>query len=86
MQEDALTALDNKNPAVKAETAAFLSRCFSKSNSTTLNKKVLKAYMSALIKTLNESGTPRVFSCFFQNRHFLIYPHLIYVTEFDLLF
>merc|ERR1712071_127656 len=31
------------------------SRCFAKSNSTTLTKKVLKIYTTALIKTLNES-------------------------------
>lgn len=51
-----LAALDNKNPSVKAETAAFLARCFAKSNTTILNKKILKIFCPALIKTLNESG------------------------------
>lgn len=51
-----LAGLDNKNPSVKAETAAFLGRCFAKCNATILNKKILKAYCPALVKTLNESG------------------------------
>lgn len=65
MQEDVLAALDNKNPSVKAETAAFLGRCFAKSNATVLNKKLLKAYCPALLKTLNESGenSSIVFKC-----------------------
>ncbi|KAG7191094.1 hypothetical protein KM043_007130 [Ampulex compressa] len=52
--EDTLAALENKNPAVKAETAAFLSRCFARTPLPSLNKKLLKAYTSALLKTLNE--------------------------------
>ncbi|XP_059352575.1 cytoskeleton-associated protein 5-like isoform X2 [Daphnia carinata] len=55
IQEDVLAGLDNKNPSVKAETAAFLGRCFAKCNATILNKKLLKAYCPALIKALNES-------------------------------
>nr|CAH0109138.1 unnamed protein product [Daphnia galeata] len=55
IQEDVLAGLDNKNPSVKAETAAFLGRCFAKCNATVLNKKLLKTYCPALIKTLNES-------------------------------
>jgi cytoskeleton-associated protein 5 len=51
-----LAGLDNKNPSVKAETAAFLARCFAKCNATVLNKKLLKSYCPALIKTLNEPG------------------------------
>ncbi|XP_045035689.1 cytoskeleton-associated protein 5 [Daphnia magna] len=54
IQEDVLASLDNKNPSVKAETAAFLGRCFAKCNATILNKKLLKAYCPALIKALNE--------------------------------
>ncbi|XP_043269757.1 protein mini spindles isoform X2 [Venturia canescens] len=54
MMEDALAALDNKNPAVKAETAAFLSRSFARTPPASLNKKLLKAYSAALLKTLNE--------------------------------
>ncbi|GLV37157.1 mini spindles [Carabus blaptoides fortunei] len=52
--EDVLEALNNKNPAVKAETAAFLSRAFARCQPTALNKKMLKAYTGALLKTLNE--------------------------------
>ncbi|XP_015596923.1 protein mini spindles isoform X2 [Cephus cinctus] len=52
--EDSLAALENKNPAVKAETAAFLARCFTKTPPTSLNKKLLKAYTGGLVKTLNE--------------------------------
>ncbi|XP_014295332.1 protein mini spindles isoform X1 [Microplitis demolitor] len=52
--EDVLAALDNKNPSVKAETAGFLSRCFANTLPATLNKKLLKAYIGALLKTLNE--------------------------------
>lgn len=54
--EDVLEALNNKNPAVKAETASFLTRSFSKTQPTALNKKLLKAYTAALIKNANEPG------------------------------
>ncbi|KAK1119716.1 hypothetical protein K0M31_013134 [Melipona bicolor] len=53
--DDTLAALENKNPAVKAETATYLARCFSRTPPLTLNKKLLKAYTSVLLKTLNES-------------------------------
>lgn len=52
--EDTLAALENKNPAVKAETATFLARCFTRTPPANLNKKLLKSYTSALLKTLNE--------------------------------
>ncbi|XP_038112365.1 protein mini spindles isoform X2 [Culex quinquefasciatus] len=55
IQEDILEALANKNPSVKMETASFLARAFSKTVPTILNKKLLKAFVTALIKTLNES-------------------------------
>ncbi|CAO1409163.1 unnamed protein product [Diamesa serratosioi] len=55
IQEDIIVALANKNPAVKSETASFLARCFTKTIPTILTKKLLKAYVSALLKTLNES-------------------------------
>nr|XP_018902745.1 PREDICTED: cytoskeleton-associated protein 5 [Bemisia tabaci]XP_018902746.1 PREDICTED: cytoskeleton-associated protein 5 [Bemisia tabaci]XP_018902747.1 PREDICTED: cytoskeleton-associated protein 5 [Bemisia tabaci]XP_018902749.1 PREDICTED: cytoskeleton-associated protein 5 [Bemisia tabaci] len=55
IQEDVIAALDNKNPSVKAEVAAFLGRCFCKCTPTILNKKLLKVYSAALLKTLNES-------------------------------
>ncbi|KAE8740038.1 hypothetical protein FOCC_FOCC014444 [Frankliniella occidentalis] len=54
IQEDVLAALENKNPSVKAETAAFLARCFTKCTAIMLNKKLLKSYSTALIKALNE--------------------------------
>lgn len=55
IQEDIVTALANKNPNVKTETALFLSRSLSKTVPTILNKKLLKGYVTALLKTLNES-------------------------------
>lgn len=57
IQEDILAALENKNPQVKAETASFIARCFTKCTPVMLNKKLLKAYTTALLKTLNESGS-----------------------------
>uniref|UniRef100_A0A1B6CWX2 TOG domain-containing protein n=1 Tax=Clastoptera arizonana TaxID=38151 RepID=A0A1B6CWX2_9HEMI len=55
IQEDILAALENKNPSVKAETASFLARCFTRCTPVTLNKKLLKAFCAVLIKTLSES-------------------------------
>ncbi|XP_075235279.1 msps cytoskeleton-associated protein 5 isoform X2 [Lycorma delicatula] len=55
IQEDVISALENKNPSVKSETASFLARCFTKCTPIILNKKLLKAYSTALVKTLNES-------------------------------
>ncbi|XP_055592596.1 protein mini spindles isoform X2 [Uranotaenia lowii] len=55
IQEDILEALANKNPSVKTETASFLARAFTKTLPTILNKKLLKALVTALLKTLNES-------------------------------
>lgn len=55
MQEDLLEALNNKNPSIKAETASFLARAFTRTQPAVLNKKLVKAYSTALIKTLNES-------------------------------
>lgn len=52
--EDTLAALENKNPAVKAETAAYLARCFAHTPPANLNKKMLKSYTGTLLKTLNE--------------------------------
>lgn len=67
IHEDILTAIDNKNPSVKAESVSFLARCFTKCTPTILNKKYLKIFTTALIKTLNESGK------FFNGYHFLIF-------------
>lgn len=55
MQEDLLEALNNKNPSIKAETASFLARAFSRTQPASLNKKLIKAFSTALLKTLNES-------------------------------
>ncbi|KAF5301408.1 hypothetical protein FQA39_LY02137 [Lamprigera yunnana] len=52
--EDILESLNNKNPSVKSETALFLARAFTKTPPSNLNKKLLKAYTSALIKNVNE--------------------------------
>ncbi|XP_011346802.1 protein mini spindles isoform X1 [Ooceraea biroi] len=52
--EDTVTALENKNPAVKAETAAYLARCFARTPPASLSKKLLKSYTGTLLKTLNE--------------------------------
>ncbi|BFZ04985.1 hypothetical protein BsWGS_08024 [Bradybaena similaris] len=54
IMEDVVAALDNKNPSIKAETAIFLARCFAKCTPTTLPKKMLKAYVTPLLKTANE--------------------------------
>ncbi|OAD59416.1 Cytoskeleton-associated protein 5 [Eufriesea mexicana] len=48
--EDTVVALENKNPAVKAETAAYLARCFSRTPPPTLNKKLLKAYTDPIVR------------------------------------
>ncbi|XP_026810117.1 LOW QUALITY PROTEIN: protein mini spindles-like [Rhopalosiphum maidis] len=55
IHEDILAAIDNKNPSVKAESISFLTRCFTKCTPAILNKKLLKTFITALIKTLNES-------------------------------
>ncbi|XP_042874347.1 cytoskeleton-associated protein 5-like isoform X2 [Penaeus japonicus] len=55
IQETVGAALANKNPQVKAETAAFLSRAFCYCTPAVFNKKLLKVYVTDLVKTLNES-------------------------------
>lgn len=63
LQEDLLEALNNKNPSIKAETASFLARAFSRTQPAALNKKLIKAFSTALLKTLSESDpTVRDFS------------------------
>lgn len=62
MQEDLMEALNNKNPSIKAETASFLARAFARTQPAALNKKLIKAYTTALLKTLNESD-PTVRDC-----------------------
>jgi hypothetical protein len=48
--EETVAALDNKNPQIKAETALFLSRCFSHCTQATLPKKLLKLFCGAFLK------------------------------------
>lgn len=55
IQEDLIEALNNKNPAVKSETASFIARSLTKTQPSVLSKKLLKALITALLKTLNES-------------------------------
>ncbi|KAF2350520.1 CLASP N-terminal domain [Trinorchestia longiramus] len=54
LQETISTALANKNPNVKAETAAFLGRCFCYCTPALLNKKLVKSFATDLLRTLNE--------------------------------
>lgn len=61
IHENILTAIDSKNPSVKAESILFLSRCFTKCTPTILNKKLLKVFTTTLIKTLNGSGNIYIF-------------------------
>lgn len=53
--EDIIEALNNKNPSIKAETASFLARSFARTQPALINKKLIKALSTALLKTLNES-------------------------------
>lgn len=55
LMEDLVAALDNKNPNIKAETALFLGRCFSRCTQATLPKKMLKAFCAAFLKTINDT-------------------------------
>ncbi|RWS17773.1 cytoskeleton-associated protein 5-like protein [Dinothrombium tinctorium] len=55
IQDDLVAALDNKNPQIKSETAQFITRYTASSNPSYIsNKKVLKALITALVKTLND--------------------------------
>ncbi|XP_023239725.1 cytoskeleton-associated protein 5-like [Centruroides sculpturatus] len=53
--DDTVNALDNKNPQIRAETAAFLARCYCKCTPMILSKKLLKPFCVSLIKTLNDT-------------------------------
>ncbi|CAH1786978.1 unnamed protein product [Owenia fusiformis] len=53
--EDIVEALGNKNPSIKAETASFLARSFSKCTMQTLPKKLLKMFCAPLCKTINDT-------------------------------
>lgn len=53
--EDITSALDNKNPQIKSETASFLTRQFAAQTFAILgNKKLLKQLIDPLIKTLSD--------------------------------
>lgn len=54
--EDVIEALGNKNPSVKAETSYFLARALTKTPPNVINKKILKAVTTSLLKNINESG------------------------------
>jgi len=57
IQEDTVQALQNKNPAVKLETNAFLARAFSKTSFKIMSdKKLMKPYFTAIVANLNEPG------------------------------
>lgn len=55
IMEETVAALDNKNPNIKAETALFLSRCFSRCTQASLPKKSLKGFCTAFLKTVNDT-------------------------------
>jgi cytoskeleton-associated protein 5 len=61
IQEEVLAGLKAKTPQARAETAAFLARCFAQCPPIlATNKKIMKGYVSALLETLSESdGTVR---------------------------
>lgn len=54
--DDILAALENKNPNIKAETASFLARVFSRQTIATLPKKQLKTLCTSLLKTVNDTA------------------------------
>ncbi|CAH2055745.1 unnamed protein product, partial [Iphiclides podalirius] len=59
IMEDMLAAFDNKNPSIKAESALFLARALCHTQPTAFGKKLIKAYVAALLKLL-ESADPAV--------------------------
>lgn len=56
MQEDIIAATSSKVPSVRAEVCMFLNRAFSNMTVTTLNKKLLKAFVSPLIKCSTDTA------------------------------
>ncbi|KAL5273334.1 msps family protein [Megaselia abdita] len=55
LQDSLVEALANKNPSIKFETASFLARAFTRTQPAAINKKIIKALVTSLTKTLNES-------------------------------
>ncbi|XP_033117139.1 cytoskeleton-associated protein 5-like isoform X3 [Anneissia japonica] len=56
ISEDVLVALDNKNPSIRAETAAFLARAMRHCTLTTLPKSLLKPLSAALVKKIGDTS------------------------------
>lgn len=56
--EECLTALKDKNPNVKAETAAFLARCITVTPASAITKPLLKLLMVPLLEALNDGQLP----------------------------
>ena len=54
VSETCIAALEHKTPSVKAETVSFLARCFSKCIPATLPKKLLKQFVIALLKVIDD--------------------------------
>lgn len=50
IQEDVIAATANKVPSVRAEICLYIGRAFFNMTVTTLNKKLLKAFIGPLIK------------------------------------
>lgn len=50
IQEDLTAALDNKNPSIRSETALFMARAFARTNPALINKKLLKVFVTSLLK------------------------------------
>lgn len=50
IQEDLTAALENKNPSIRSETALFMARAFAKTNPGLINKKLLKVFVTSLLK------------------------------------
>ncbi|XP_040572755.1 cytoskeleton-associated protein 5 [Lepeophtheirus salmonis] len=56
IQEDVLASLKHKTPAVNAESAKYLARCFAKCPALLVsNKKLLKSYITVLLEKLSVS-------------------------------
>lgn len=60
--------MNSKYPSVRAESVLFLSRCFAKCTPTILNKTHMNTFITALTKTLNESGNLLYLCSFFYLR------------------
>ncbi|XP_074659801.1 cytoskeleton-associated protein 5-like [Tubulanus polymorphus] len=54
--EECVAQLENKNPSIKAETALFIARCFTRCTPATLPKKLLKIFCVSLLKTINDTA------------------------------